>query len=191
MTRVRYTPEVASKPDRMAKDLENAKKLAAIMEEEYMRLVRAKLDEKPPKEGEPSNSAGGDKLEASNEDTTMRDSTADSEDPEPREMGSEAVERRIEKVLADLQEQGLVDTSDEKALEAKRVCPYHRATELGSRLSILDGDSVGLVSGLSSSCLQHMLLLRSCYRPCRGIAAEVCEALEKAYVEDAAPRGAG
>ncbi|KAI0663173.1 hypothetical protein C8Q70DRAFT_908268 [Cubamyces menziesii] len=121
VTRVRYTPEVASKPDRMAKDLENAKKLAAIMEEEYVRLVRAKLDEKPPKEGEPSNSAGGDKPEAPNEDTTMRDSTADSEDPEPREMGSEAVERRIEKVLADLQEQGLIDTSDEKALEAKRT----------------------------------------------------------------------
>ncbi|KAI9066390.1 hypothetical protein FKP32DRAFT_1673915 [Trametes sanguinea] len=119
VTRVRYTPEVASKPDRMAKDLENAKKLAAILEDEYVRLVKAKVDEKPRKEGETGGE--GDKPDAPAEDTTMGDSTADAEDPMPREMGSEAVERRIEKVMADLQEQGLVDTSDEKALEAKRT----------------------------------------------------------------------
>ncbi|KAI0356500.1 hypothetical protein OH77DRAFT_1423431 [Trametes cingulata] len=120
VTRVRYTPEVASKPDRLVKDLENAKKLAALMEEEYMRLRKAKVDEKPRKEGESAN-ANGDQSEAPNEDTTMRDATEDAEDPEPREMGSEAVERRIEKLLADLQEQGGLDTSDEKALEAKRT----------------------------------------------------------------------
>ncbi|CDO74626.1 hypothetical protein BN946_scf184325.g13 [Trametes cinnabarina] len=119
VTRVRYTPEVASKPDRMAKDLENAKKLAAILENEYVKLVKAKADEKPRKEGETGSE--GDKPEPPAEDTTMGDSTADAEDPMPREMGSEAVERRIEKVMADLQEQGLVDTSDEKALEAKRT----------------------------------------------------------------------
>ncbi|KAI0677002.1 hypothetical protein C8Q78DRAFT_960315 [Trametes maxima] len=121
VTRVRYTPEVASKPDRIAKDLENAKKLAALMEEEYMRLRKAKVDEKPKQDGEPSANGDDVKSEAPNEDATMRDASADPEDPEPREMGSEAVERRIEKVLADLQEQGAVDTSDEKALEAKRT----------------------------------------------------------------------
>ena len=46
VTRVRHTPEVASKPDRLVKDLENAKKLAALLEEEYMNLRRAKVDEK-------------------------------------------------------------------------------------------------------------------------------------------------
>ncbi|KAI0771991.1 hypothetical protein BD413DRAFT_604124 [Trametes elegans] len=121
ITRVRFTPEVASKPDRLAKDLENAKKLAAILEDEYMKLRKAKVDEKPQNGDEASASANGAKVEAPNEDTTMADATADSEDPDPREMGSEAVERRVEKVLADLQEQGAVDTSDEKALEAKRT----------------------------------------------------------------------
>ena len=101
----------------MAKDLENAKKLAAILEEEYMTLRKAKIDEKP-QNGDAANGEG----EAPGEDAVMRDSTAEAEeDPEPREMGSEAVERHIEKVMADLQEQGAVDTSDEKALEAKRV----------------------------------------------------------------------
>ncbi|KAI0773972.1 hypothetical protein C8Q74DRAFT_1368496 [Fomes fomentarius] len=121
VTRVRHTPEVASRPDRLVKDLENAKKLASILEEEYMNLRKAKVDEKPVN-GNASAGANGEQTEALNEDTAMRDSTAEAEeDPEPREMGSEAVERRIEKVMAELQEQGAVDTSDEKALEAKRT----------------------------------------------------------------------
>ncbi len=121
VTRVRHTPEVASKPDRLVKDLANAKKLAAILEEEYMNLRKAKIDEKP-QNGDAAAGAKDEQADASNEDSAMRDATAEAEDdPEPREMGSEAVERRIEKVMADLQEQGAVDTSDEKALEAKRV----------------------------------------------------------------------
>ncbi len=121
VTRVRHTPEVASRPDRLVKDLENAKKLASILEEEYMNLRKAKVDDKPVNGNAPAG-ANGEQTEALNEDTAMRDSTAEAEeDPEPREMGSEAVERRIEKVMAELQEQGAVDTSDEKALEAKRV----------------------------------------------------------------------
>ena len=121
VTRVRHTPEVASKPDRLVKDLENAKKLAALLEEEYMNLRRAKVDEKS-QNGDASTGANGVKSEPLNEDAPMREATTEAEeDPEPREMGSEAVERRIEKVMADLQEQGAVDTSDEKALEAKRV----------------------------------------------------------------------
>ena len=121
VTRVRHTPEVASRPDRLAKDLENAKKLAALLEEEYMHLRKTKVDDKL-QNGDAATTANGEQTDAPNEDTTMRDTTAEAEeDPEPREMGSEAVERRIEKVMADLQEQGAVDTSDEKALEAKRV----------------------------------------------------------------------
>lgn len=132
VTRVRHTPEVASKPDRLVKDLENAKKLAALMEEEYMRLRKAKVEEKPKENGD--SATNGDKPEAPAEDTTIADAAEDAEDPEPREMGSEAVERRVEKVLADLHEQGAVDTSDEKALEAKRVrsLPFHRALCLTS-----------------------------------------------------------
>ncbi|KAI0751499.1 hypothetical protein C8Q80DRAFT_579948 [Daedaleopsis nitida] len=121
VTRVRHTPEVASKPDRLEKDLENAKKLAAILEEEYMNLRKFKIPEKP-QNGDAPTDGNGDQTGAPNEDSAMRDATAEAEDdPEPREMGSEAVERHIEKVMADLQEQGAVDTSDEKALEAKRT----------------------------------------------------------------------
>ena len=118
VTRTRHTPDVASKPDRLVKDLENAKKLAAILEEEYMNLRKARIDVK--QNGDASADANGE-TEVPNEDAAMGDVVDADDDPEPREMGSEAVERHIEKVMADLQEQGAVDTSDEKALEAKRV----------------------------------------------------------------------
>ena len=111
---------MASKPDRLVKDLENAKTLAALLEEEYMNLRKARVDGKS-QNGDISAAANGENAEAQPEDATMADTADTEDDPEPREMGSEAVERRIEKVMADLQEQGAVDTSDEKALEAKRV----------------------------------------------------------------------
>lgn len=117
VTRTRHTPDVASKPDRLVKDLENAKRLAAILEEEYMTLRKARIDVK--QNGETSAEADGEP--DVHEDATMGDAVDADDDPEPREMGCEAVERHIEKVMADLQEQGAVDTSDEKALEAKRV----------------------------------------------------------------------
>ena len=85
-----------------------------------MALRRVKIDEK--NQNGHDTDANGD---APQEDTAMGDATGETEDdPEPREMGSEAVERRVEKVMADLQEQGAVDTSDERALEAKRVKPF-------------------------------------------------------------------
>ncbi|PIL36890.1 transcription factor [Ganoderma sinense ZZ0214-1] len=118
VTRTRHTPDVASKPDRLVKDLENAKRLAAILEEEYMALRKARIDMK--QNGDSSADANGE-TEVPNEDATMGDAVDADDDPEPREMGSETVERHIEKVMADLQEQGAVDTSDEKALEAKRT----------------------------------------------------------------------
>lgn len=43
------------------------------------------------------------------------------DDTEPKERGSDAVERRIEKCMADLRDQGLVDVNDEKVYEAKKV----------------------------------------------------------------------
>ncbi|EPT02795.1 hypothetical protein FOMPIDRAFT_1022699 [Fomitopsis schrenkii] len=113
--RVRYAPEVASKPDRIVKDLENAKTLAAILEEEYETLRTLKIQ--PKKEG--GDEANGN---VANVDVAMTDAAgAADEDPEPRERGSQAVERRIEKVMADLRDQGLVDSADEKALEQKKA----------------------------------------------------------------------
>jgi hypothetical protein len=43
------------------------------------------------------------------------------EEEEPSERGSDAVDRRIEKIMSDLREQNLVDINDEKAYEAKKV----------------------------------------------------------------------
>ncbi|KAH9927144.1 uncharacterized protein BXZ73DRAFT_90826 [Epithele typhae] len=106
VTRIRAAPEAASFPERLSKDLENAKRLAVLQEEEYKMLLKFKP--------EPA-SVNGD------HDTAMGELNTTDGEAEPAEMGSEAVERRIEKVMADLQEQGAVDTSDERALEAKRT----------------------------------------------------------------------
>lgn len=76
-----------------------------------------KLKIQPKKEG--GDEANGD---ASNVDVVMTEAAgAVDEDPEPKERGSRAVERRIEKVMADLCDQGLVDLTDEKAMEQKKV----------------------------------------------------------------------
>ena len=49
-------------------------------------------------------------------------------DARERERGSEAVERRIEKVMAEMLDQGVVNANDEKAVEAKRVRLLHLLT---------------------------------------------------------------
>lgn len=113
---------MASTPDRLKKDLANAKALAAILEEEYATLRNAKVALiKSEKNGDPAASANGDVGDATQNDAAMAETVEEEEDPEPRELGSEAVERRIEKVMVDLQEQGQLDLSDEVALEAKKV----------------------------------------------------------------------
>ncbi|GBE79351.1 hypothetical protein BKA93DRAFT_812571 [Sparassis latifolia] len=120
-SRIRYAPEVASKPDRLAKDLENVKTLAAILEAHYDTLRKLKV---APKEqnGDASALTNGDAARAEQPDAIMSDAAAvEEEDPEPRERGSDAVERRIEKIMADIRDQGLVDASDEKGLEAKKT----------------------------------------------------------------------
>ncbi|OAX39133.1 hypothetical protein K503DRAFT_769766 [Rhizopogon vinicolor AM-OR11-026] len=110
VNRVRYVPEVASKPDRIEKDLANAKLLASILEEEAMALRQFS-----PSGHESSATNGDTKLV----DAVMSDAHADHEDDsEPKESGSEAIERRIEKIMADLGEQGVVD---EKVMEMKKA----------------------------------------------------------------------
>ncbi|KZT12870.1 uncharacterized protein LAESUDRAFT_689788 [Laetiporus sulphureus 93-53] len=116
-SRVRYAPEVASKPDRIAKDLANARKLASLLEEEYETLRKMKIPPKQETNGDASVNG-----EAEQPDVGMGEAAvSEDEESEPRERGSEAVERRIEKIMADLKEHGQVDTADEKALEAKKA----------------------------------------------------------------------
>ncbi|KAJ6516368.1 hypothetical protein C8R45DRAFT_1087446 [Mycena sanguinolenta] len=113
--RMRYAPEVSSRPDRMEKDLANAKALVAKLEGEAAEL--RKLKTAPAK---PALAEGG----ADGEDVAMApggEDDADEEEPEPRERGSDAVERRVEKVMADLRAQELVDVNDDKAYEAKKT----------------------------------------------------------------------
>ena len=118
MNRIRYAPEVASRPDRLAKDLANAKTLATLLEDEATKLRSVKLPLPQPA------STNGDDAEVIKEDPDAIMVVPDEEDEEsePRERGSDAVERRIEKVMADLREQGVIDVNDEKAYEEKKVC---------------------------------------------------------------------
>lgn len=110
VNRIRYVPEVASKPDRIEKDLANAKLLASILEEEAAALRHFNPA------GHESSATNGD---AKPVDAVMSDAHADHEDDsEPKESGSEAIERRIEKIMADLRDQGVVD---EKVVEAKKA----------------------------------------------------------------------
>src|SRR5262245_1404858 len=117
VNRVRYAPEVASKPDRLEKDLTQAKALVAILETEAAILRKAKINLAPKSQHEDSVMNDEVKKEEPQEDATMTAEGVMEEDPEPAENGSEAVERRIEKVMADLHNQGL----DDKAYNAKKV----------------------------------------------------------------------
>ncbi|KAF7313404.1 hypothetical protein HMN09_00496300 [Mycena chlorophos] len=99
VNRVRYAPEVASRPDRMEKDLAQAKQLAAKLEAEAKELQTLTFVKKTKANGDAMDEgASGGEGEG---------------EPEP-ERGSEAVEARIAKALA---EQTVVDANDEKAFE--------------------------------------------------------------------------
>ncbi|KAF6762475.1 hypothetical protein DFP72DRAFT_956970 [Ephemerocybe angulata] len=124
VNRVRYAPEVASRPERLEKDLGNAKKLAARLEEEAAKLRVAKVS---PPGTTPLATGDGVKKEGEQDaqgDLSMADVNGDAkeeEEEEPKENGSDAVERRVEKVMADLKEQGLVDVNDAKAYEERKI----------------------------------------------------------------------
>jgi hypothetical protein len=117
VNRMRYAPEVSSRPDRMEKDLANAKALVAKLEAEAAELRKLKVARGKPV---PTEGAAG----ANGEDVPMEgaaEEDAEEEEPEPRERGCDAVERRVEKIMADLRAQELVDVNDDKAYEMKKV----------------------------------------------------------------------
>jgi uncharacterized protein YdhG (YjbR/CyaY superfamily) len=45
----------------------------------------------------------------------------DDHELEPKESGTDAVERRIEKVMAEMRDQSLIDINDEKTYHEKKV----------------------------------------------------------------------
>ena len=133
VNRVRHTPDSASKPDRLEKDLANVKILASRLEEEAAMLRKAK----PQKQLAVHQTAGG--TEAGDEqevkgDISMTDEQADED--EPKERGSDAVERRIQKVMREMRDQGVVDADDEKAFQDRKVRRH-----VSFCLSILTGSS--------------------------------------------------
>jgi len=116
INKVRYAPEVASRPDRLEKDLANAKVLTSLLEEQAAKLRSFK----PTSTTEKANGDSEPQVEG-NGDSSMAPPDDEEDDPEPREKGCDAVERRVEKVMADMKDQGLVDANDEKAYHAKKV----------------------------------------------------------------------
>ncbi|TDL29176.1 hypothetical protein BD410DRAFT_779501 [Rickenella mellea] len=123
INRIRQAPEVASKPERIAKDLEQAKKLVAVMEEDNEQLRQHKIDiaspapAPPPKDGEDEHKENGeaDQLQA---DVSMAIVGGEEKDGEPKEKGSEAVEKHIAKLVAALPEP--TSEEEEKNLELKK-----------------------------------------------------------------------
>lgn len=106
-------------PDRLHKDLINAKALARLLEEQY-KTLRTRKAEQVPKNGDASNDAANG-VEQAEQDVTMSENVIDEEDPEPREMGSEAVERRMQKLVDEMREQGVLDGLDENVIDLKQV----------------------------------------------------------------------
>ncbi|EJD54073.1 hypothetical protein AURDEDRAFT_110707 [Auricularia subglabra TFB-10046 SS5] len=111
LTRIKNTPEVASRPDRVAKDLANVKLLAAKLEDEYFELRKFKENSLPASNGNSNGAAeGSDEPQVKSEDVPMGDV-----EPEPLERGSEAVERRIAKLVAELPEEPSEESETKKA----------------------------------------------------------------------------
>ena len=108
--KIRTTPEAASRPDRIEKDLANVKTLASLLENEYLNVRR--LPSKP-------DDAPADWEKTALESEVLMD--ADPEDPEPKERGSDAVERRVEKIVDDLKSSGKHTSDNEKEFSYKKV----------------------------------------------------------------------
>ena len=165
MGRVRFAPEVASKPERLAKDLDNAKALVNVLEEQEEQLRKMKIISQPENgDGDP--------------DTVMDAPDKVDEEEELPEKGSEAVARRIEKVMADLHDQNLVDASDEIAYETQKVgmlCYLVKPSKIMSSTIVsgysVDNGCIGLVSCLSQGGISYLLLLRRRNGSCRRIAS--------------------
>lgn len=99
-----------------------------MLEDEHDRIRRAPLSEDAPSQVDPSGTQPGP-----TDDTPMADGSLDHDpdDDGPKSRGSEAVERRVEKIISELKASGAVDVMSEREFEAKKV----RFTFLLSRAS--------------------------------------------------------
>lgn len=148
--RLRQAPEVASTPQRVEKDLHQIRQLAAILEDEYAALQRA-ADGAPEPKMEEKRANG---REAEQGDVPMADggvSARGSEQPEraPLEKGSDAVERRAEKLVAG---------DAEKKVSCGRA---FSSLYFSVFMCLSVCDCSGFVFGLPPRRVQHVLLLCS------------------------------
>ncbi|KAF9246862.1 hypothetical protein BU15DRAFT_69722 [Melanogaster broomeanus] len=183
INRVRYVPEVASKPDRIEKDLANVKVLAAILEEDYRMLRQSSVS-----------SVGGDGMgvngSAKLEDDAMGGETGNEHESEPKEAGSEAVERRIEKIMGELREQGAVDA---RTFEARKAVisldlyiAYLRAAYHTCYYCAVVTDHL---EELQRKCLKHVRkpLSKSLLEEVKAVEAEKAEKEKKVKEEEKEP----
>ncbi|KAH7102977.1 hypothetical protein BKA62DRAFT_616893 [Auriculariales sp. MPI-PUGE-AT-0066] len=120
ITRIKNTPEIASRPDRIRIDYDNAKLLAAKLEAEARELRHWK---------EPSTATNGETTDGAKngEDVQMSDASANGngvtadDDPEPAESGIDAVERRIAKLWEELPKPDTEDSAAEEAFETQKL----------------------------------------------------------------------
>lgn len=135
--RARFAPEACTRPDRVAKDLANVKKLVRLLEDEAAELRRLPETLKEPRnltrseggdlpdEPKPAEDAAASdgvdvKIEEKKPDTLSElDEMAVDDDPrEPKDRGSVAVEKRLEKLFAELElrEKPAKDDGDDDAM---------------------------------------------------------------------------
>lgn len=112
LTRIKNTPECASRPERIAKDLENAKLLVAKLEDEAAALRRWKDNPLPAANG------NGEDANVKTEDVQMTEAETEQE---PSERGSEAVERRAATLAAELPKPEEGDADAQAAYETQKV----------------------------------------------------------------------
>jgi hypothetical protein len=106
----------------MVKDLTNIKILTSLLEEEHERVRKPPREKKVETDVATEEGANGS---VPLDDTVMAEPLqqidSEAEDDEPKEKGSDAVERRIEKNMAELRESGTVDPDDEQEIDRRRV----------------------------------------------------------------------
>ncbi|KAH8829755.1 hypothetical protein DL96DRAFT_1590281 [Flagelloscypha sp. PMI_526] len=138
-SRIRFAPEVASRPSRIEKDLESAKALSQLLFEEAAVLRKRKFrraepplpqmleDDAMKEDGlgrdDAANAAAAAPVPAEpllSEDIAVDDEEDDSE-PEPREDPVGAIERRLEAVLERLEADGKLDRNDEQSYGEKKT----------------------------------------------------------------------
>jgi hypothetical protein len=128
--RIRYAPEVASRPDILEKDLERARVLLVRLEAEYYSLRKVRVLSREEVAALPEGPLQEETL-------TLAEGEEYRDDPEPSKSTFAAIEQRIEKVYAEAAQEGL----DEDDLKIRKVRPLRilrapSATESISKITM-------------------------------------------------------